>query len=93
LLICQRCQERLVVSWSGHYVRDPFHLQQLNLGRSLRRESHPVHRIIRDLKLNHPNAIAAILAGVTLLGLAGIFAEKLSSSSTQSPQSSFLHPQ
>jgi len=28
LFTCPSCQERLVVTWSGHYVRDPFNGKQ-----------------------------------------------------------------
>ncbi len=32
LYTCPYCQARLVISWSGHYVRDPFSLNQMGLG-------------------------------------------------------------
>ncbi|MDX2244861.1 MAG: hypothetical protein NW224_29645 [Leptolyngbyaceae cyanobacterium bins.302] len=86
LLICDRCQERLVVSWSGHYVRDPFRLRRNNIERSLRRESHPLSRILRDLKVSPPNTLVAILAGTLLLGVFGLFSEKFASNQTNSSQ-------
>ncbi|MGK7904740.1 MAG: hypothetical protein AB4352_25705 [Hormoscilla sp.] len=57
LYICSYCQERLVVSQSGHYVRDPFAIVQPASGRlgldiahrKLRRQSRPIARMMRDL--------------------------------------------
>lgn len=69
LLTCQHCQERLVVSWSGHYVRDPFTLRHLTATRMLRRESHPIARILRDFGLNKSAPFIAIASGVVLLGI------------------------
>lgn len=80
LLTCKYCQERLVVSWSGHYVRDPFHLRRLqDVERMLRRESHPFYRILRDSGLNRPNFFVAFLAGTLLFGIVGVLSEMLPS--------------
>lgn len=49
LYICCYCQERLVVSQNGHYVRDPFALVGVKSGRLLRRQSRPSRRMMRDL--------------------------------------------
>lgn len=68
LLVCNRCQQRLVISWSGHYVRDPFRRRYANIERSLRRESHPLNRIRRDLHLNRPSVLLILLSSVLLLG-------------------------
>lgn len=51
LYTCKTCQERLVVTWSGHYVRDPFSGKQLLVAQVLRRQSHPWARFWRDLSL------------------------------------------
>ncbi|MBC6431501.1 hypothetical protein FM036_12080 [Nostoc sp. HG1] len=51
LFCCPYCQERLVVCQSGHYVRDPFTWRQLMVASSLRRQSRPLARIIRDFVL------------------------------------------
>ncbi len=67
LLVCNRCQQRLVISWSGHYVRDPFRRRYANIERSLRRESHPFNRILRDLHLNRPSVLLILLSSVLLL--------------------------
>lgn len=49
LFTCNSCQEKLVVTWSGHYVRDPFSGKQVLVAQLLRRQSKPWARIIRDL--------------------------------------------
>jgi hypothetical protein len=49
LFTCNSCQEKLVVTWSGHYVRDPFSGKQVLVGQLLRRQSSPWARIMRDL--------------------------------------------
>jgi len=88
LLVCKQCQERLVISWSGHYVRDPFHLQQLGTSRSLRRESHPFYRIMRDLRLTRPKVFMALLVGSLVVGILSIFSEKFATKITHPPDSS-----
>ena len=76
LYICQNCQERLVISWSGHYVRDPFALRYLGLGKMLRRQSSPLSRMLRDIGLNNPSrwliagGIAAL--GITFMAVGGL---------------------
>ncbi len=66
LFTCPYCQERLVVSQSGHYVRDPFILRQMMISSSLRRQSHPLARIIRDfILLKRP--VLALAVGSTIL--------------------------
>jgi hypothetical protein len=51
LFSCPYCQEKLVVCKSGHYVRDPFTWKKMMMSSSLRRQSRPLARIIRDLFL------------------------------------------
>jgi len=70
LLTCQYCRERLVVSWSGHYVRDPFTLKRLTSVQVLRRESHPLARLWRDFKLSSYPLLLAALGSAVLLGSA-----------------------
>lgn len=81
LYVCQHCQERLVVSWSGHYVRDPFALRYLSLGKMLRRQSSPFARILRDIGLTQSSRwlIAGSLAalGITLAAVGGLKPEWL----------------
>ncbi len=83
-----------MVSWSGHYVRDPFHLQRLQgVERMLRRESHPFYRILRDSGLSRPNVLIAVLAGTLLVGIIGGFTEFMQSDPVLShPSRSLVHP-
>lgn len=72
LLTCKYCQERLVISWSGHYVRDPFSRQlnhQFSATRMLRRESHPIARIFRDFGIARHASLLAALGGLVFLSL------------------------
>jgi hypothetical protein len=70
LLTCQNCRERLVVSWSGHYVRDPFTLSSLPTGHRLRRESRPLARVRRDFKLSGLSAVWTVLGSAIFMGTA-----------------------
>jgi hypothetical protein len=72
-LTCQHCRERLVVSWSGHYVRDPFTSPPTFEGteQMLRRESRPIARIRRDLRLLKPLMLGT-LGGAVVFGIASI---------------------
>ncbi|MEB3828498.1 hypothetical protein LKK83_13505 [Phormidium sp. CCY1219] len=58
-----------MISWSGHYVRDPFSLKQLSVARLLRRQSRPAARILRDVGLGKPPSLWAILAGILVASL------------------------
>lgn len=79
LYTCPHCQARLVISLSGHYVRDPFRpaaVEQL-----LRRQSRPWARILRDAGLTKPGSLivilaSAVLAGVTLAMIQGWTVER-----------------
>ncbi|MUG92996.1 hypothetical protein F7734_11335 [Scytonema sp. UIC 10036] len=73
LFSCPYCQERLVVCQSGHYVRDPFsYKQQVAVSSSLRRQSRPLARILRDFViLKHP-LVALVVGSAILLGALGI---------------------
>lgn len=85
LLTCQQCRERLVVSWSGHYVRDPFNIKPLSTERMLRRESHPFYRILRDLGITRFHVMLMILAGTLAFGVfSGLF-EKASPDNPATP--------
>lgn len=84
LLTCQNCRERLVVSWSGHYVRDPFTLNPLATGQMLRRESHPLARIRRDYKLTGPSVLWTVLGSAIFLGTA-LFLVQTSPMKQQTP--------
>ncbi|AFY81850.1 hypothetical protein Oscil6304_2216 [Oscillatoria acuminata PCC 6304] len=69
LYTCPHCQARLVISWSGHYVRDPFTFKQLSMSRLLRRQSSPVARILRDVGIKKRPSFWAVLAGLVVAGL------------------------
>lgn len=74
LFICPYCQERLVVSWSGHYVRDPHKCRQSIL--TQRRRQQRRARVMHDLGfLTHPSVlialVSAILLGVSVISLEG----------------------
>lgn len=69
LYTCPYCQERLVISWSGHYVRDPFTLKQLAVGRMLRRQSRPLARVLRDVGLGKRSSLMGVLASAVVVGI------------------------
>ena len=70
LYTCNSCQEKLVVTWSGHYVRDPFSGKQVLVAQLLRRQSSPWARIVRDLgSIKLPFmyvAIGALIVGASV---------------------------
>ena len=77
LFTCPSCQERLVVTWSGHYVRDPFNGRQLMIAHLLRRQSRPWARVLRDFGfVKRPSVIIAVGSAI-LLGLSVITLESL----------------
>lgn len=85
LFSCPYCQERLVISKSGHYVRDPFTLRQIAISSLIRRESRPLARILRDFGiLKRPAAIlalgSAIIFGMTAVTLESLNEERQPSS-------------
>ncbi|MEG3850027.1 hypothetical protein QT971_22295 [Microcoleus sp. herbarium19] len=70
LFSCPHCHSQLVISWSGHFVRDPFSLKQLTVGKMLRRESRPLARIQRDLGIGKHFGLLALLGSAVFLGFA-----------------------
>ncbi len=60
LFTCPYCHSHLVISWSGHYVRDPLAIPQLDIGQMLRRQSRPLARLRRDLTRQYLPIVAAI---------------------------------
>lgn len=70
LLTCQNCRERLVVSWSGHYVRDPFTLNSLATGHRLRRESRPLARMRRDFRPTGLSVVWTVVGSAIFMGTA-----------------------
>ena len=66
LFTCPYCQEKLVVCQSGHYVRDPFIWRQMMITSSLRRQSRPLARMIRDfIFLKRP--LLSLIVGSTVV--------------------------
>jgi hypothetical protein len=56
-----------VVSFSGHYVRDPFAKRLVN-EKKLRRQSRPLARILRDSGVSKHSPFIAILGSLLFLG-------------------------
>ncbi len=71
LFNCPYCQEKLVVSQSGHYVRDPFILRQMIISSALRRQSRPLARIIRDFILLKRPLLALVVGSAIVFGTIG----------------------
>jgi len=69
LFSCPFCQERVVVCQSGHYVRDPFTWKQIVLSSTLRRQSRPLARIVRDFVFLKRPLVSLILGSAVLLTL------------------------
>ena len=69
LYMCPYCQERFVVSQSGHYVRDPQPSKKKRTdGQLLRRQSRPLARMRRDFSIAKPISLIAILGSAILFG-------------------------
>ncbi|MFM7447544.1 MAG: hypothetical protein ACKO24_02965 [Leptolyngbyaceae cyanobacterium] len=90
LLTCEYCRRRLVVSWSGHYVRDPFALKSLSNGRQLRRASHPLARVGRDVLASPRSRVIVVLGTALLIGLALVTQQQQWFNSESSPRSTLL---
>jgi uncharacterized protein YbaR (Trm112 family) len=78
LFSCPYCQERLVVSQSGHFVRDPFILRQVLMSSALRRQSHPLARIFRDFILYKRPLVALAISSMVVLGMLGVMQQSTS---------------
>jgi uncharacterized protein YbaR (Trm112 family) len=78
LFSCPYCQERLVVSQSGHFVRDPFILRQVIISSALRRQSHPFARICRDFILYKRPLLALLLGSMIVFGMVGVMQQNTS---------------
>jgi len=77
LFTCPHCHTHFVMSHSGHYVRDPFCLQKCAVAQMLRRQSHPLARILRDLSLTKGLPLLAIISSLLFLGVSLTINEKL----------------
>ena len=67
LFTCPYCHSHLVISWSGHYVKDPLAIQQLDIGQMLRRQSRPLARLRRDLARQYL-PIFVVIGGAIFFG-------------------------
>lgn len=83
LYTCPHCQSRFVISWSGHYVRDPLSLSQPFPERTIRQQSQPLARVARDLGI----ARIVVLATTLVLGLGWMYSEYEKSIDRSSPSS------
>ncbi|MEM1170101.1 MAG: hypothetical protein AAGJ08_13740 [Cyanobacteria bacterium P01_H01_bin.35] len=64
LFTCPYCHSHLVISWSGHYVRDPLAIPQLDIGQMLRQQSRPLARLRRDLTRQYLPIVAVISSAI-----------------------------
>ncbi len=81
LLTCPHCRSRFVVSVSGHYVRDPFAVKRPRTnGKTLRRQSRPIARIMRDTGISKHSPLIAIVSSLLALGVTMSFLGTASSS-------------
>jgi len=85
LYICPYCHQRLVVSKSGHYVRDPFRLKPLVSSQLLRRQSHPLARVMRDFGSATPPHWITVMVSVVLFSFALAATERLKTVETPIP--------
>ena len=70
LLTCPHCRSRLVVSLSGHYVRDPFSAKRprpAETSRKLRQQSRPWARILRDSGISKHSPLIAMVSGLIVV--------------------------
>lgn len=80
LFTCPHCHSHLVISWSGHFVRDPFclkqGLKQVSVGKMLRQQSRPLARIQRDFGIGKPLSLIALLGSAVVFGFAFVAGEQ-----------------
>lgn len=69
LYTCPYCQERIVVCKTGNYVRDPFALKRIMISSTLRRQSQPVARILRDFVLLKRPLLSLMVGILIVLGV------------------------
>jgi hypothetical protein len=68
------------IRWSGHFVRDPFCLKQLSVGKMIRQQSRPLARIQRDFGIGKSLSLVAILGSAVVFGFAFVAGEQSLSS-------------
>lgn len=77
LFTCPYCQERLVVCKAGHYVRDPYSYRQIGISSLLRRQSHPIARIVRDFGIFKRPAVILALGSAIMFGATTVALQNL----------------
>jgi len=85
LYTCPYCEQRFVVSQSGHYVRDPVPLKRRPNSQMLRRQSRPLARMRRDFRFGGP------LAAIVLVGSAIFLAVTLTTPEGRQDRQNPLH--
>ncbi len=85
LYTCPYCEQRFVVSQSGHYVRDPVPLKRRPNSQMLRRQSRPLARMRRDFRFGKP------IATLVLVGSAIFLAVTLTTPEGRQSQQNPLH--
>lgn len=85
LFACPYCQEKLVVSQSGHYVRDPFTLKQVIIAETLRRQSRPLARIVRDFIILKRPLLALAVVSTTIISVVALTQQNTSKELFDSP--------
>ncbi|PMB53333.1 hypothetical protein CEN39_05015 [Fischerella thermalis CCMEE 5201] len=85
LFSCPYCHQRLVVCKSGHYVRDPFILRQIMVSSTLRRQSRPIARIIRDFFVFKSPLLAVVVGSAIVFGMISMYQQNRNSD-TSSPK-------
>ncbi len=69
LVLCKYCHDRIVVSWSGSFVRDPFVFGSIETQIMLRRQSHPLIRIVRDWSFLQKGEWMKFVGGLVVVSL------------------------
>ncbi|NJK36639.1 MAG: hypothetical protein HC825_07100 [Oscillatoriales cyanobacterium RM1_1_9] len=86
LFTCPHCHTHFVISKSGNFVRDPFCLQRWAMGQMLRRQSHPIARIVRDLRLTRGLSLAVVVSGLLFITLAATGLSQLNTGQQVRPE-------
>jgi hypothetical protein len=86
LFSCPYCQEKLVVCQSGHYVRDPFIWKQMMISSTLRRQSRPLARIIRDFIFIKRPFLSLVVGSAIFFGIVTMTQDNISHDGQEIPQ-------
>lgn len=86
LLVCPSCGSRLVVSGSGHFVRDPFRWNARVASKLLRHQSHPLARLMRDSGFTPQSSVLVVFVSLLLLGITAAYSGSFSKMVDQLPK-------